>query len=386
VRLGDLVRNLRGPNTSANVELSVVFGFLSLRAFDLIQGTFAMTTGSLTAAANPRLEMTLFILLVVESLLLGAWLAKRRSVQPCAWPILADFGLALITVGLVPVYISRSAVSTIWPWPVPVTLSTVVLLGASFARLRYVLASSLVLALAYVAVMALSLSGDNFGQSTVVVNFFTYPGFAVLTFLFVSFVRRLATVADEARARVARLERELGKARIHELLSFLRLDRFAEADEETRLIMIADAQAKYEEMSSFVYGTEDLADFDAHMRKALKLHPNLRVRPVVNISSGTTLAEDVLEQLQRALDTALSNVEQYAADAEVVVSACSQDGHLTVTVRDNGPGFDLASITPGFGIGEILGRQLAAVGGHGSVNSAPGRGTEVQIIVPTRQS
>jgi signal transduction histidine kinase len=345
-----------------------------------------MATGSLTASANPRLELTLFISLVVESLLLGAWLAKRRSVQPCAWPILTDFGLALVTVALVPVYISRSAVSTMWPWPVPVTLSTVVLLGASFARLRYVLASCCALGLAYLVVMALPLGGDSLGRSTVVVNSFAYPGFAVLAFLFIRFVRRLATVADEARARVAELEREQGKARIHELLSYLRLDRFAEADEGMRLIMIADAQAKYEEMSSFVYGTEDLVDFDAHLRKALKLHPSLRVRPVVNISSGTALAEEVLEQLQRALDTALSNVEQYAAGAEVVVSARSQDGHLVVTVRDNGPGFDPASITPGFGIGEILGRQLAVVGGRGSVDSAPGCGTEVRIIVPTRQA
>ena len=40
----------------------------------------------------------------------------------------------------------------------------------------------------------------------------------------------------------------------------------------------------------------------------------------------------------------------------------------------------------GFGIGEILGRQLEAVGGHGAVASAPGHGTEVQIIVPALRS
>ena len=51
-------------------------------------------------------------------------------------------------------------------------------------------------------------------------------------------------------------------------------------------------------------------------------------------------------------------------------------------MRDDGPGFDLASTPRGFGIGEILGRQLEAVGGHGVVDSAPGRGTEVRIIFP----
>jgi signal transduction histidine kinase len=363
-----------------------VFGVLSLRAFDLLQGTFALATGSLTASTNPRLELTVFMLLVVESILLGAWLAKRRSLQPCAWPILADFCLALVTVGLVPAYISRSAVWTMWPWPVPVTLSTVVLLGASFARWRYVLASSCALALVYVAVMVLPLSGDSLGRSTALVNSLAYPGFAVLAFLFTRFVRRLATIADDARARVAELEREQGKARIHELLGYLRLDRFAKSDQEMRLIMIADARAKYEEMRSYVYGTEHLGDLDAHMRKALKLHPNLHVRTVINVDSGAGLAEEVLEQLQRALDTALSNAEQHAAGAEVVLSARSEGGRLIVTVRDDGPGFDLASTPRGFGIGEILGRQLEVVGGHGAVDSAPGRGTEVRITVPARRS
>jgi signal transduction histidine kinase len=363
-----------------------VFGVLSLRAFDLIQGTFAVATGSLAASADPRLELTVFILLVVESGLLGAWLAKRRSVRPCAWPIMADFGLALVTVGLVPAYVSRSAAWTGWPWPVPVTLSTVVLLGASFARWRHVLASSCALALVYVTVMMLPLSGDSLGRSTALVNALAYPGFALLAFFFVRFVRRLATIADEARARVAELEREQGKARIHELLSYLRLDRFAESDEEMRLIMIADAQAKYEEMKSYVYGTDNLGDFDAHLRKALKLHPSLHVRTVVNLDSGAELAEEVLEQLQRALDTALSNAEQHAAGAEVVVSARSEGRQLVVTVRDDGPGFDVASTPQGFGIGEILGRQLEAVGGHGVVDSAPGHGTEVRIILPARQS
>jgi len=386
VRLGDLTRNLRRPDTRANVELSVVFGVLSLRAFDLIQGTAAMATGSLTASTNPSLELAVFVLLVVESLLLGAWLAKRRSLQPYAWPIVADFGLALVTVGLVPAYISRSGVWTMWPWPVPVTLSTAVLLGTSFARWRYVLASSCALALLYLAVMMLPLSGNTFGRSTAVVNSLAYPGFAVLAFLFTRFVRRLATIADEARARVAELERDQGKARIHELLGFLRLDRFAGSDEEMRLIMIADAQAKYEEMSSYVYGTDRLGDLDAHMRKALKLHPSLHVRTVINVDGGAKLAEEVLEQLQRALDTALSNAEQHAAGAEVVVSARSEGERLVVTVRDDGPGFDLASTPRGFGIGEILGRQLDAVGGHGFVDSAPGRGTEVRIIIPTVQS
>jgi signal transduction histidine kinase len=387
VKLRDLTRNLRRPDTKADVEMSLVFGFLILRAFDLVQGLFAVATGSLTASTNPRLDMTLFALFTVESLLLGVWLARRRSVQPFAWPIAADLGLALVAIASVPAYISRVPRFAVWTmWPYPVTLATVVLLGASLTRWRYVLASSGALALIYVAVMALPLNDDTSGRSTAVVNSLAYPGFAALAFLFTRFVRSLATSADEARARVAELERDQGKARIHELLRYLRLDRFAEADDEMRLIMVREAQAKYEEMHSYVYDTEDLSDFDAHLQKALKLHPSLRVRTVVNVESGTALAEEVLEQLQRALDTALSNAEQHAPGADVVISARSADDHVIVTVRDDGPGFNPASTPPGFGIGKILTRHLEVVGGRGFVNSAPGHGTEVRIVVPKRKA
>ena len=41
---------------------------------------------------------------------------------------------------------------------------------------------------------------------------------------------------------------------------------------------------------------------------------------------------------------------------------------------------------PGFGISEILGRQLAGVGGTSVVESCPGAGTVVRITVPARQA
>jgi signal transduction histidine kinase len=56
---------------------------------------------------------------------------------------------------------------------------------------------------------------------------------------------------------------------------------------------------------------------------------------------------------------------------------------VTVTISDDGPGFDLTQVELGFGITQILGRQLEAVGGKGTVASEPGRGTEVTIVLPS---
>jgi len=69
-------------------------------------------------------------------------------------------------------------------------------------------------------------------------------------------------------------------------------------------------------------------------------------------------------------------------DANVELSVRLGTDLLAVTIRDDGAGFDPASSPRGFGISEILGRQLAGVGGTGVVESCPGAGTVVRITVP----
>jgi signal transduction histidine kinase len=59
--------------------------------------------------------------------------------------------------------------------------------------------------------------------------------------------------------------------------------------------------------------------------------------------------------------------------------------HVAVTVHDDGPGFDQGLNPVGFGIGEILGRHLAEIGGKGEVQSVSGGGIHVLITIPSRQ-
>jgi signal transduction histidine kinase len=106
------------------------------------------------------------------------------------------------------------------------------------------------------------------------------------------------------------------------------------------------------------------------------------VRSQVEVGPEIELTAETLDHLERALDTALANAEQHAPGANVVLSVRSGTDLLTVTIRDDGPGFDPASTPPGFGISDILGRQLADVGGTGEVESCPGAGTVVRITVP----
>jgi hypothetical protein len=87
-------------------ELAVVWAFLGLRAFVLGQAAVAVAAGSLSRSADLPLDAALLGAVAVESLLLGRWLAWRRSMLPFRWPIAVDFCLSVLAPALVPVYLS----------------------------------------------------------------------------------------------------------------------------------------------------------------------------------------------------------------------------------------------------------------------------------------
>jgi len=368
------------------VELAMVRAFLGIRAFVLGQAAVAVAAGSLSRSDNPPLDAALLGVMAVESLLLGRWLVRRRSMLPFRWPVAVDIGLSVLVLALAPAYIAPAARVDTWTiWAYPAALSTTLLVGTALASLAQALTVSSALSVAYAAAVAVPLFGDAALRMTTVVNATTFPGFAAVAFLVTRFIRELARGADAARKRVSDLEQDRSRALVHDLLVYLRLDRFAQADDETRAMMIAQAQAKHEQMRSYVDGTGGEVGLRARIDGVLRLHPGLPVCSEVEVGPDIELTAETLDQLERALDTALANAEQHAPGANVVLSVRSEADHLSVTVRDDGPGFDAASTRPGFGISEILGRQLGGVGGTGVVESCPGTGTVVRIRVPAEQ-
>jgi signal transduction histidine kinase len=376
----------RAAATRPGVELALVWAFVGIRGFVLAQTAVAVAAGSLASSSNSRLDAVLLGAVAAESLLVGWWLVRRRSMLPLRWPVAADFALSVLVLALAPAYIPAAGRINGWAiWAYPVTLSTTMLVGAALTRPARMLAVSGALAAAYAAVVAVPLFGDAALRMTAVVNALAYLGMAVVAFVISRYVRELADAADAARERVAELEQDRSRALVHDLLVYLRLDKFAGADEQTRAVMIAQAQAKHQQMRSYVDGTGGARSLDELVGAVLALHPGLTVRTQVEAGPDLRLPDDALEQLERALDTALANVEQHAPGASVVVSVRPEPGHVKVTVRDDGPGFDTTGMRQGFGIGEVLGRQLAAVGGTGVVESRPGTGTVVRITVPAER-
>lgn len=94
----------------------------------------------------------------------------------------------------------------------------------------------------------------------------------------------------------------------------------------------------------------------------------------------TRFAPEVESAAWFSIAEALSNAVKHADASLVVVTLEQRDGHLAVTVSDDGHGFDPVS-PRGLGLTSLADR-LDTVGGVFTVDSAAGSGTSVRLRVP----
>ena len=105
------------------------------------------------------------------------------------------------------------------------------------------------------------------------------------------------------------------------------------------------------------------------------------------IGSRERLDPELERTIYRLVQEALTNVVKHAR-AERVDLRVSMDGDaVTVTVRDDGIGFDPATTSEGFGLVGMR-ERLELIGGRVHISSAPGQGTEVtaELPVPSESS
>lgn len=82
-----------------------------------------------------------------------------------------------------------------------------------------------------------------------------------------------------------------------------------------------------------------------------------------------------------AVKESLHNVLKHAQASRVELNFNVHDEHLHISISDNGRGFELTRMTPGNGLSNIR-KRMADCGGSVSIESQPGAGTHVHLIVP----
>ena len=78
---------------------------------------------------------------------------------------------------------------------------------------------------------------------------------------------------------------------------------------------------------------------------------------------------------------ALQNATKYAGPGTVRVEVDAGPAALSVSVTDDGRGFDPSAVTAGTGVTNMRDR-IDSVGGTVDLNSAPGRGTRLAAVIP----
>jgi len=128
------------------------------------------------------------------------------------------------------------------------------------------------------------------------------------------------------------------------------------------------------------YGSGDLATL---MREtATRL---LRTIPhTLTTEAGTAsrkLPVDRQRDLILMLKEAIHNITRHAAATAVDIHLAQSSTELSVTLRDNGRGFDPAAVTEGMGLTNLQ-RRAAKHGGSVRIDAAPARGTKLTITLP----
>ena len=90
---------------------------------------------------------------------------------------------------------------------------------------------------------------------------------------------------------------------------------------------------------------------------------------------------EIESTIYRLVQEALTNVAKHARAERVWISVHEQESRVSVKIQDDGQGFDLESVSGGFGL-VGMGERVELVSGRLTIESSPGRGTIVRAELP----
>ena len=100
----------------------------------------------------------------------------------------------------------------------------------------------------------------------------------------------------------------------------------------------------------------------------------------VNVADGLTVPRDVKLAFYRVTQEAFSNIGKHARATRVTVAVDAHGGGASLTVRDDGKGFDSDAVPLEHMGLRIMRERLDRVGASLTIDSAPGRGTTLSVV------
>lgn len=212
---------------------------------------------------------------------------------------------------------------------------------------------------------------------------------------------RLATeAAIEAREEAARLaERESLARRIHDsVLQALAMihkrgrelgERESVPGTEARRLAEMAREQERALRGLIVRPHEPPPEGMASLRERLEALSGAVSHPLVEVSATGSVWMPIgsADEVTAAVRQALENVVRHAGARRVTVHVDREDGVVTVSVRDDGRGFDYDETAlreaGKLGILSSMKGRIRELGGEVRITTAPGSGTEVELRIPS---
>ena len=196
--------------------------------------------------------------------------------------------------------------------------------------------------------------------------------------------RLLDSRAEERTARIRSEERATVAAHLHDsvLQTLALIQRHAEDPQSVSRL----ARSQERELRAWLYDPKVVreggtwAGLVAGMVADVEGDHALLIDPVV---VGDAPVDDELAALGAATREALVNAAKHSGATAADLYTEVSPERVSVFVRDRGAGFDPAAVPPDRrGLRDSVSGRLARLGGTAEVRSAPGEGTEVELVLP----
>jgi signal transduction histidine kinase len=198
---------------------------------------------------------------------------------------------------------------------------------------------------------------------------------------------RIVATGDAERRKIERNLHDGAQQHLVALAVNLRLAKDILADDPEAAAEMLDAlgdavKDTIQELRDLAHGIYPPLLMDAGLPDALRAAAN---RSPLSVSVDAEGIGRYTTELEAAVYfcclEAMQNAAKHAPDATVSIALNEADGVLRFTVKDDGPGFDVAMATAGHGYVNMSDR-LGAIGGTVEWRSALGEGAEISGAIP----
>jgi len=371
------LQGVAASRMEARAERILVVAGVVIRGTFVLQILVAMLPEG-AMAQHQRWFYLLSALMVSESVTVAACLLRRgRYVTRIA---VVDLVFVALLVGVEPLCVMPSDVVGTWAsWGYAAAFASVVPAAIGVRSWRLVFAGAIgMLAVYLVGTLPLVVSEN--ARVTALTNALSILGISMACRLAGGFVRLMGQEADRARDRERVILHNSGP-----LLHMLSQDipdpllresaqgAAARGARQIRAVLSDGAVGRLHNARGQHY-LKGLVDGVCQEFGDLPLTANLE------LLGSTAVSPDVADVVAEAVRTLLWNVRRHAAATAVTVHGdCDSRGVWTVTVTDNGVGFDPDTTASGFGLGVQAGSTVRAAGLTVVVDSAPDEGTRVEL-------